>query len=166
MDDPVTRTENWLTSLLVAIVLLVCGLLLVFLAGRVSTLSCSRETGSIHCLLSSRLLDQYLPRETVLNNLQSAYVDESCDDSCSYRVRLITANDDTPFTTTLDSNRTEKQALADQINQFIQDSSQKSLILVSDVGLWPYAGMIVTVIGLFISLWTGVKAFLSIVRTR
>jgi hypothetical protein len=166
MEDQDTKTENWLTSLLVAMVLLISGTLLIFLAGRVTTLSCLRESNQVNCSLSSRLLNRYLPQESNVVDLRSVYVEESCDDSCSYRVILVNPAGEVPLTSTLDSDKSGEQSKVNQINQYLQNTSQASFVLVSEAGLWPYAGMIVTVIGLLLSLWTGGKAFLSVIQNR
>ena len=161
MTDIVTKMESWLSSLLLAVILTVIGLLMFFMAGRATTLNCSRKDADTKCLLTSNILNRYFQKEMSIPNLQSAYVEEDCSDDCSYRVILVTSSGEQPLTNTSDSDQTDKQHITDQINTFLSQSNIKDLTLVSEAGAWPYAGIALTIIGLLIALWTGVRVFLS-----
>lgn len=155
------KVESWLSSLFVAVFFTIMGLLLVYFAGQKTTLTCNRSDGTLYCQLNASILNRYMVRQTTLPGLSSAFVEESCDDDCTYRVILVTDKGNIPLTESLDSDRVRKEQSASTINSFLSNPSAPSLLLTEGAGLWPYAGLVLLVIGIATGLRLGMKVLRS-----
>jgi hypothetical protein len=115
-------------SILMGVIFMACGGLFLFIMALTTTLDCTRiEPQQVDCERQLSVLS-FLPlsRDTI-HRVEYAWVGESCDDSCTYRVELDTRQGVTPVTSYYSSGYEEKQWAADQINSFVGDTSQERL---------------------------------------
>jgi len=105
------------------------GLLFFFLIGQISTLGCEREADQqVNCTLSTSWMNLYPLSERSVPNLQGAQVEPDCsDDGCTYRVLLTTSRTSVPMNDLYTSDERGLSALAERINAYLDDPSQRSL---------------------------------------
>jgi hypothetical protein len=113
---------------------------IVVICGELSNLSCNRlEASQGMCqLVRSNLLGRQNIR-IPLNKFHGAKVEKnSGEDSDTYRVVIHTNNGEEPLTRQSDSDFDEKQAIVVEINNFIKNPRQKSLVVEQDTRLSMY----------------------------
>ncbi len=96
------------------------GCLAFYFLGQSTTLDCTRlESAVINCQKQNHLLGVYPLGAESIGRLQGAWVEEECDDGCTYRVVLQTEQGDVPLTSYLSSGHSSKDEIAGQINMFV-----------------------------------------------
>jgi len=109
-----------------------CVFLLVF--GRSAILDCARvEARLVTCTKQTVLLGIVPAQLENIDGLQRAWVEESCDESCTYRVVLETERRTVPLTPYYTSAKQAKYAIADRINDFV-DSRETTLHIQDGTG--------------------------------
>jgi hypothetical protein len=152
----VEKLETWLGSFILAVVFAFIGALIVFFTRDVSTLTCTRAQGAPECRLDIvNTLDRSKAREYTLRGLSEAYVEESCDDDCTYRLVVVSAAGTQPMTVAYDNDQSSKQQKADSINQFLTDPSIASLEVSEGGGIVPYLGLAMVCVGIVLVLRVG-----------
>ena len=113
-------------------ILLFCSIFL-FVFGQISQVNCTRpEPSLIQCARTTWLFG-IIPYETTnFAEVAGAYVDESCDDGCTYRVVFTTAEGDMPLTTYYSGGSSYKHDQVRQINGFLGDREQRELTVHGD----------------------------------
>jgi hypothetical protein len=155
------RMENWIKLFFGSLVFTLVGLGITYLAGQVSTLDCVKTDGQPVCRLSVSFMDSIQLKEMSIQKLDSASVEEDCDDDgCTYRVVLNTGFGPQVFTDGSDSNYGSKQAKADQINQFLQSPDVTELQVKDGGGFWAYFCFMFVLGGLFM----GGKLIVEVIR--
>jgi hypothetical protein len=102
------------------------GALFFVIFARVTTLECRRpEPREIICERRSELVGAVQMRRETIRGLSGAWVDESCDDGCTYRVVLTTERGDVPLTNAYTSEQRKKIEIAEEVNLFV-DSERTS----------------------------------------
>jgi hypothetical protein len=123
-----------LFELSVGIPFFLIGLLTIIFWGKLSTLKCARlEATQAACELttSSLLGDHITPIPT--GQLRGAEVEvEKSSDGHTYRVTLLTKNNRIPLNSMYSSGEEDKREKADQINAFIRNPGETSLIIQQD----------------------------------
>lgn len=111
-------------------------LIFIIVFGSISTLDCYRDPSSkITCnLISDNLI---LGSSThILSGLRSAQLDTSqstsAEDSDTYRILILTSEGKIPIDTVYDSDKSKAEERINLINNYISDTSQKSLKIVED----------------------------------
>lgn len=155
--------------------------LLAIASSQVTTFACSRiESVQEHCELTSKQLLDTTTQTILLADIQEATVDSqfslrnsysrrnsdsrrighSRQDSYSegiytYRVVFVPTQGEIPFTDYWTSDLDEKQAIANQVNTYLQDRNQSTLLVEQDDRLLSYSlGGLLTSIGLIaIGIW-------------
>jgi hypothetical protein len=139
---------------LLAVIFVGVGLLLTFLLGQVSTLTCNRVADADRCVLRVNWMGLARLGETTIEGLQGARVDESCDeDGCTYRVVVVTALDSIPLEKGYSSGKTAKDESAEKINAFVRDRQIRDLEVSAGGGLW----LVIPVIFLGMGVWMAGK---------
>jgi len=120
----------WIMSIIFIVV--AGAMLLIF--GKKVTLNCNRSlppAGS--CTLETTSFIDRRNMDFSLGELQQAVIDVSASsDGDTYRVVLVTAHGEIPFTDYFSSGYSGKQELADEINNYLRSTSQQSLSVKSD----------------------------------
>jgi hypothetical protein len=138
------------------------GLLLTFLLGQISTLSCDRVEDADRCILSVKWLGLASLKETRIEGLLGAQVEESCDsDGCTYRVVLVTARQTLPLEVAYSSGKAEKTEITDQVNAFTKDRTLRTLKVKAGGGLW----LIIPCIFLAVGIYMAMKPLTSALRS-
>lgn len=108
-----------------------------YLLGQVTTLTCDRAgTDQIDCMIQSTWLDLLPLREQPVRGVRGAQVAENCDeDGCTYRVELVTSAGLVPLTSHYSLDSTEKERVAQRVNDFARGSAAPSLV-VQDRSSW------------------------------
>jgi hypothetical protein len=140
------RTQN----LLIGTVILVMGIGVMATFGKLTTLECKRiEPRLVACdLITSSMLGKHVtPIST--GELLGAEVEINSDsDGDSFRIVLGTQHGKIPFTDYYSSARKQKAQTADQINVFINTSTEASLKVYQDDRWFAYPfGIIFAVVG-------------------
>jgi hypothetical protein len=127
------------------------GILVFFLFGRTTTLSCDRgPKNQITCIRSENLLGIFDFKDEHISSLENAWVSESCDDDgCTYRVELDAARGTFHFTGYTSSGYRSKEDMANQINTFIHSSSEKTLEIETSAG---FVGLFLPVFFIIVGL--------------
>ena len=151
-----------LVKSLLALVFFGAGLLLSFLLGKIFTLSCHRADNADRCVLRVTWLGLTTIKETHIEGLQAAQVEESCDeDGCTYRVVLVTTLQPLPLTDFYSSGESEKQILADKINDFAGNREIRDLEIRQGGDLL----LIVPIVFLAAAIWLASQPLTSALRT-
>ena len=109
-----------------------CVFLLVF--GRSTILDCARvEARFVTCTKQTVLLGIVPMQLENIEGVQRAWVEENCDESCTYRVVLETERRTVPLTAYYTSAKQAKYAVADQINDFL-NSGETALHIQDGTG--------------------------------
>jgi hypothetical protein len=127
--------EKWMGLFIGSVLFTIVGLLVSYLAGQVSTLECSKTDGKPNCQLRTTFMNKYPLKTIPIRDLQSAYVEESCDDNCTYRVILVTGVGQQALTSGADSDQSGKNNLAKKVNDFLAGPNPAGL-KISDGGGW------------------------------
>lgn len=127
-------------QLLLSIPCVLVGLLTIIFIGKLTTLKCDRlEATKMACeLTTSSLLGGHItPIPT--GQLRGAEVEVGSGRSGGevYRVALLTKNNSIPLSEGYSSGEEDKREKADQINAFIRNQGQASLIIQQD-NRWPF----------------------------
>jgi hypothetical protein len=118
---------------------MVMGLFFMFIFGQVTDLSCARNSdGRTACSTEVKFLGVFTLSTREFKDVYRADVQESCDDEgCNYRVLLTTLEGEQPLTSYYTSSWSGKEETAAQINNFIQDSSNRGILSIQEnSGLW------------------------------
>jgi hypothetical protein len=146
---------------ILALVFVAVGLLLTFFMGKVSTLSCNRVDEADRCVLRVNWMGLAPLKETQIEGLLGAQVDESCDsDGCTYGVLLVTPREPLPFGSGYSSGKADKTELADKINAFAKDRQIRTLTVRTGEGLW----LIIPLIFIAVGVWMVSKPLLHGLR--
>jgi hypothetical protein len=132
---------------ILAVVFVGVGLLLTFWLGQISTLSCIRFEDADRCVLRVNWMGLSPLRETRIEDLLGAKVEESCDSDCTYRVVLVTGRQTLPLEAAYSSGKTDKQIMADKINAFAKDRQISTLEVSVGGGLWLSISLIFIAVG-------------------
>jgi hypothetical protein len=146
--------EKWIGLFIGSVMFTVVGLLVSYLAGQVSTLECTKTEGIPTCKLSTSFMNKYPLKEIAILDLQSANVEESCNDSCTYRVILETGRGQQALTSGADSDQSGKNNLAKKVNDFLANPNPAEL-KISDGGGWWLA-----LTGVFVLVGVGMGIYL------
>lgn len=141
------------------------GLLVGFILGTTHQLRCTQEAGENSCLLTTKWMGLVTLRRTQFQALAQAETQESCDDSCTYRVMLHTANKSFPLDPIYTSEYDHIAGLTSEINDFLADPAQRQLSVQTGGGLWLLLVVPFLLVGLalaWLPLLTAVKAILRI----
>lgn len=130
------------------------GLFFTFIIGQVSTLTCNRTREADHCVLRVNWMGLAPLRETYIEGLQSAQVEESCDDEgdCTYRVVLITTRQRLPFEAAYSSGKIDKDEIAARINTFTRDPEIRTLEERTGGGFWLILPLVFVASGIYMAL--------------
>jgi hypothetical protein len=134
------RLKQLLNSLLTAILLFGIGSALTYIFSRTTTLICERGTeGQIDCVKSENILGILEMKGENISSLENAWVDEICDqEGCAYLVALKAAEGIYPLTNYTSSGVRSKEKIVDQINIFIQSSSEQNLEIETSIGIFRF----------------------------
>ena len=122
--------------ILFGLAFIIVALIILFAFGTTGILQCERvEPTLVSCVKQVKWLSIVPRAEERIPGLQGAWVDESCDDSCTYRVVLITERGNVPLTDYYSSGRQSKEEKAARINRFVQ-GWEKTLEMEDGGGLW------------------------------
>lgn len=110
----------------------IIGIVVIFMGGK-TTLNCQKiDNNQNICQLTKASLYQ-TKVETLPGSIIRARVDVNEDsDGDTYRVILITSNQEIPLTNMYSSGSKNKRVNKNKINNFLQNSSQKSLTVTQD----------------------------------
>jgi hypothetical protein len=159
--DPRENTEKWVGLLIGFIVFTAVGIFITYLVGLVSTLECSKATGGkATCTLTTSFMNLHTVKQQSIQELKSAYMDESCDDSCTYRVILVTGYGDQPLTSSLDSDHSGKQRMIDQVNKFTSNPDSDSLKISDGGGFF----ILIPLIFLAVGVGCGISLVVSLIK--
>jgi hypothetical protein len=136
--------------LLLGIPFFLAGLPIIIFFGKLTTLKCARlEATQVACeLTTSSLLGGHItPIPTGQLRGAEVEVNESSDGD-TYRVALLTKNNSIPLSSVYSSGEEGKREKADQINAFIRNPGETSLIIQQDDRWFAYPfGGIFTLVG-------------------
>lgn len=129
--------RNLLSHFLFGLLFACCGVGVFLVFGSTTSLSCERvEPRQVSCLRQVRLLG-FTVREETLPRVFGATIDESCDsDGCTYRVVLQTEAADMPLTAYYSSGLQRKEQVVSELNAFLADVEQPSLVTGDSAGPW------------------------------
>ena len=111
--------------------------LFIFLFANSTSMTCQRQPdGSFRCLIQKRLFGQLTTSTRVVNGVNQARTEESCDnDGCSYRTELVSAGGgSTPFNDVYTDNGPTVQT-TDRINAYLRQGNS-SFSMDEPVQLW------------------------------
>jgi len=136
------------------------GCLFSFVFGRSVVLDCTRlETPFIQCTKQTLIWGVLPSQMETVDGLQRVWVEESCDEGCTYRVVLETERRTVPLTNFFTSEKQAKYEVADQINDFL-DSSKLTLHVEDGSGL---VGVLLPLIFIGVGFFFFVGSLLSLV---
>lgn len=144
-----------LKSLLFGFVFAGMGTVAMIVFGQVSDLHCAYpEPSQLECIKEIKWLGLVPLGEENIDDVQRAWVDESCDsDGCTYRVVLTTGQGDLPLTSYYSSGERSKAETAAEINAFVAQGEGETLEIRAGSGfLGGLFGGIFVVIGLGIAV--------------
>jgi hypothetical protein len=126
---------------------------IVYFGARSHTIECVRDrSGRVSATITHSGIN-YCKKERIPGELLRAELEVDSEGSTSYRVRLITMKYTTFLTKTGSSNYTDLNRTIEQINYFIQESTQKSMPVTQDDRLGNYiSGGIFGIAGLIVLL--------------
>ena len=125
-----------LSPILFGLVFAGFGILFLVIFGQGATLRCSRpEPSQITCQRETRWLNRLSTGSETIAGMSQAYVTESCDDGCTYRVELDTVQGPVALTSYYTSGYDDKADVAQKINEFLSDPDAPPMEVNSDAGL-------------------------------
>jgi hypothetical protein len=139
-----------LVKFLIILLLLAVGAAIVYFFARSHTIECIRDrSGRVGATITHSGIKYYKKERIPAGELLRAELEsESSQDSegkssTSYRVRLITLKYTTFLTSSGSSNYADAIRKIEQINYFIQDSTQKAIVVTQDnrVGGYIFGGV-------------------------
>lgn len=109
------------------------------------------EPEQVECTISRTIYSIIPVGSVTANRVSQAWVDRNCDEDCTYRVVLTSADGDVPVTDMYSSGYEDKRQLADEINAYLaaEDSNPvefKSSIM-SSMGIFILLPFVFFVIG-------------------
>jgi hypothetical protein len=127
------------------------GMAIVYFLARNHTIECVRDrSGRVSATITHSGINYCKKERIPAGELLRAELEVDSEGTTSYRVRLITMKHTTFLTDTGSSNYTDLSRKIEQINYFIQESTQKSMSLTQDDRLRGYIiGGIFGIGGLF-----------------
>ena len=113
------------SGLIVGSIFFVLGAVFFVVFAQATSLDCARrEPREIVCERESVLLGRVQMRQDSIRGLRGAWVDESCDDGCTYRVVLTTDEGDVPLTGAYTSDQRTKVEITRAINGFVEGDAR------------------------------------------
>ena len=111
---------------------------MLFVFGQSDHLECRHAgDGLVSCSVSHQLLGLVSLPGWQTSGINEAYVQEDCDDGCSYRTALRTpAGDSQPISEVWTDQHAQDVQLATQINAFIRNSEAPMLVIDQQPALW------------------------------
>ena len=124
--------------ILFGLLFMAVGAVMVFLFGQTTELRCSKpETRVTTCELKRKLLGLVTISTKELQDVNNAFLDESCDDDgCTYRVVLLAGTNKVPMTGYYSSGWKAKREKADQITQYVRLESEEPLLVKEQSGMF------------------------------
>lgn len=139
------------SGLILSVVFVAIGAIFTVVFGQVVTLDCTRpEPAEITCERQSTFLGIRLSEPRTIRDVRGAWVQENCDEGCTYRVMLTAGRSDVPLTGAFTSGERSKIEIAEQINAFIAGGDPTTQISLQPNPLVLLATLIFVVIGLAI----------------
>lgn len=153
---------DWIKRFITSFLITIAGFGTTYLAGQVSTLKCVHTGDGIPaCQFSVSFLDRIPLEEMSIQELKGAELEEDCDDEgCTYRVILITGYGPEAFTIGSDSDRSGKQEIVDEINQFLASETGPDLFVKDGAGFWVLMTIGISLTGLVL----GGKLLYQVIR--
>ena len=116
---------------------LLFGAVMLFFFGQSNRLVCRHpEPSTTTCSVSHLLLCTVPLPGWQVANVTEAYVQEDCNDGCTYRTALRTADDSRPLNEVWTDQQSYNEGLARQINAFIDDGHAPTLVIDDQPQLW------------------------------
>ncbi len=125
--------------ILFGLLFMVFNLVMVFIFGQITELTCSKsESNIVTCNAARNLLGILSISTRQFTDISNASVVSSCDDEgCTYRIVFATSKGSEPMTNYFSSGETKKVKIAREINDYIGSTSQtEELKLQDNSGLW------------------------------
>jgi hypothetical protein len=138
-------------GLIISLFFIAVGVVMTVVLGQVVVLDCARpEPAEIICERRSAFAGIRLGDPETIRDVQGAWVQENCGESCTYRVMLATGDEDVPLTSAFTAGERAKVAAAGQVNAFVKSGAPSARISLRPNPLVLLAALIFVVIGLAI----------------
>jgi hypothetical protein len=138
-------------SVIFSVIFVAIGAIFTVVFGQVVTLDCVRpEPAEIICERRSTFLGIRLSEPQTIRDVQGAWVQENCDEGCTYRVMLTAGRSDVPLTRAYTSDERTKVETAAQINALATGGAPTAQIILRPNPLVLLATLIFVIIGLAI----------------
>lgn len=139
----------------VGLIIAFIGLAFFFFMGLKTTVSCDRiSSQQVDCQVLTSLGRQIFSMEREIHQVIQANVGANCEQDCTYRVDLKTAQGIEPLTISYTNGLTHNASAAEKINRFIQNSSAQDLVFTlngkDNIGLFAVLPFVFTGAGLVI----------------
>ncbi len=126
------RTLTWMFSSVLGGVFAATGLFVITIFGQPAILSCQRTAANQGtCKLVASNFPSRQEVDIPLNELEGAKINEDTD-----LVMLLTNNQEVAFTSYSITNEKEEESIANRINNFVKNPSQKTLTVHKDNSQW------------------------------
>ncbi len=133
-----TRFRSLIAMLIFGLIFAAIGLGVFWLAGRYTTLECTRlEAREVRCEIKQTVLGLPVRRVEALNPREAIVEVSEDSDGDTYRVALVTARGTVPLTEFYSSD-VPTAKLTQQINEFLSDTTVRSLSLSQQISPWLY----------------------------
>ncbi len=117
------------SNLVLSLVFVAVGTVMIVVLGQVITLDCTRpEPAEITCERRSAFLWFRMGEPETIRDVQGAWVQENCGESCTYRVMLMAGQDDVPLTPAFTAGERAKVAAVEQVNGFVNSGAPTARI--------------------------------------
>jgi hypothetical protein len=150
-------TEYNPPHMLLALVFVGVGLLLTYLLGRVTTLTCQRPPDPPACIMTTTWMGLTQLQVRALPQLITAEIEEDCSDDCLYRVSLHTNQGSFPLDAAYISDYHDRVVKVDAINTYLADPEQGTLAVQDGGGLWLLLALAFVAAG----VWMGIAPLLG-----
>jgi len=139
------------SNLVLSLVFIAVGTVMTVVLGQVISLDCTRpEPAEIACERRSTFLWFRIGEPETVRDVQGAWVQENCGESCTYRVMLMAGQDDVPLTSAFTAGERAKVAAAEQVNRFVNSGAPTTRVSLRPNPLVLLAAVAFIVIGLAI----------------
>ncbi len=139
------------TTIIIALVFVVLGSVLTVVLGQTITLACTRqEPIHIICERESTFMGFRLGKPQTIEGLEGAWVEESCDEDCTYRVMLQADRGNVPLTSSYSSGASPKDEMAGRINAYVNGTQTEARITSNPEWFAMVAAASFAVIGLLL----------------
>ena len=148
------RLRRSCSLVVICLVFVVLGSALTVVFGQSVTLDCARdEPAYIVCERRSTFMGVPLAEPRTISGLEGAWVEEHCDDDCTYRVVLVADRGDTPLTSSFSSGASAKDEVAREVNAYVDSDQQSSMIQSRPQKLAMWMSLSFVAIGLLLPLF-------------